>query len=757
MKKFTLLSFTLLFAATFITNTAFSKDPAGNKDVVQVANLGELLEMDFTDNTTVYQITGEVVLTYQQDFRNQKYIQDDHGAILIDDRTTGNFDPGIILTEYDLYDGITGLKGTISIFGNMRQFVPNEDPGDATSEDNEVIPVEISLTEFVDNFMDYQSRLVKVLNVSFVNPTGNFANGQVYEITDGDVTALFRTTFFGEDYIGTPIPGGPFNITGLPNSRAEGDYLSARFLSDFEPLASYEITFDVIDENDDPVTDAVITLGTQTNAAGDYLFEDVPGGSHPFTVVKEGYFTREGMVAVSEDATITIVLVEISSDLVTEFPWEEDFEGEEFPPLTWNHYAYGAGGWASTSTAHTGAKAAWHTFATTEANSWLVSPQIQIPEDISLLLKFFQRNNFMNDYEYSAVKISTGSGNPMQDEFEEVYEASATIGTYTERIVNLADYAGKVVYIAFVYQGTNAHQWFIDDLSIEEAPEAIEVDNIAALYDAEVGDLVYQVTGEVFITHQQQAYRGQMYIQDGSAAIMIDDPAGIITTEYNNYDGLINIKGTLSLFQEMLQFVPTEDFGAPNSTGNTVEPMVVTLAELSEDIQGMLVVVRNVSFDFDNEDFPADHIFTHNQSYYILDASGSGVIRTPNSPDLLDYFGTPIPTEPKDIVGVLHQRLEVTRLQPRSLDDFLEPTSIQEIEAAGFSMFPNPAVTQFTISGEQTIDYVRVYNMNGQLVMQEHVNNSSTVIDVSVLKTGIYIVQVIYGNNRLNYKLQIQK
>jgi hypothetical protein len=757
MKKFTLLSFTLLFAATFITNTVFSKDPSGSKDVVQVANLGELLEMDFIDNTTVYQITGEVVLTYQQDFRNQKYIQDDHGAILIDDRTTGNFDPGIILTEYNLYDGITGLTGTISIFGNMRQFVPVEDPGDATSEDNEVIPVEISLTEFVDDFMDYQSRLVKVLNVSFVNPTGNFANGQVYDITDGDVTALFRTTFFGEDYIGTPIPGGPFNITGLPNSRAEGDYLSARFLSDFEPLASYEITFDVIDENDDPVTDAVITLGTQTNAAGDYLFEDVPGGSHPFTVVKEGYFTREGMIAISEDATITVVLVEISSDLVTEFPWVEDFEGEVFPPATWSHYAYGSGGWASTSTAHTGAKAAWHTFTTTEANSWLVSPQIQIPEDISLLLKFFQRNNFMNDYEYSAVKISTGSGNPMQDEFVEVYEASATIGIYTERIVNLADYAGKVVYIAFVYQGTNAHQWFIDDIVIEQAPEAIEVDNIAALYDAEVGDLVYQITGEVFITHQQQAYRGQFYVQDGSAAIMIDDPAGIVTTEYNNYDGLTNIKGTLSVFQNMLQFVPAEDFGAPSSTGNTVDPMVVTLAELNEDMQGMLVMVRNVSFDFEHPDFPDSPNFAQNQSYFIIDGTGTGEIRTPNFADLLDYYGTPIPTEPKDLVGVLHQRFEITRLQPRALADFLEPTSIQEIEAAGFSMFPNPAVTQFTISGEQNIDYVRVYNLNGQMLKHQLVNSNHTVINIDTLKAGVYIVQVIYGNKSLNYKLQVQK
>ena len=753
MKKFTLLSILLVFIASSFCNSLIAQKNKDENDVVTVENLGELLDMDFTDNSTVYEITGEVVLTYQQSFRNQKYIQDETGGILIDDN------PGVITTSYNLYDGITGLKGTISIFGNMRQFTPAEDPGDATSDNNEVIPIEISLAEFVDNFMDYQSRLVKVLNISFVDPTGNFANGQVYEITDGEISAEFRTTFFGEDYIGTPIPGGPFNITGLPNSRAEGDFHSARFLSDFEPLASYEITFDVIDENDDPVADAIITVGPITNDPGDYLFENVPGGSQPFTVEKEGYFTREGMIAVSEDETITVVLVEISTDLVTTFPWGEDFEGEEFPPSTWSHYAYGAGGWASTSTAHTGQKAAWHTFSASEADSWLVSPQIQLPEDVNYLLKFFQRNNFMNDYGYSGVKISTGSGNPMQDEFVEVYEASATIGSYSERLINLADYEGKVIYIAFVYQGTNAHQWLIDDIVIEEAPEAIEVDNIAALFDAEGGDLVYQITGEVFITHQQRAYRGQFYIQDDTRAIMVDDPTGIVTTDYDNYDGLINIKGTLSTFQDMLQLVPTEDFGAPNSTGNTVDPMEVRLYELNEDIQGMLVLVRNVSFDFDHPDFdaPDDPNFAHNRTYIIYNDMDTAVIRTPNSAGLLDYFGTPIPTEPKDLIGVLHQRWEVTRLQPRSLEDFLEPTSIQEIEAAGFNMFPNPAVTQFTISGEQSIDYVRVYNMSGQLLMHEPVNSNHTIINVDALKTGVYIVQVIYGNRSVNYKLQVQR
>jgi len=753
MKRFTLLSLLFFVGISIMAIQGFAGNNKSTKNAVEVANLGELRAQEMGE--TVYLVTGEVVITHIHGQRNQKYIQDDTGAIVIDDPD------GIITTEYNLYDGITGVSGTLSAFQNLLQFRPAEDPGEATSADNIIEPLVITLNDIQP---EHQAMLIRVNEVEFVGDYTTFNPSTNYNIEDPSGTGILRTPSqsAGLDYFGTDVPEGANDMVALVSQYAGDMQIFPRSLEDIylDGVPIFDVTFSVIDEEDVAITDAVITFDGTTYDAGEYFFADVFSGIYNYTVEKTGYFTRTRQVTISgEDITVIVVLVAESPDMVDVFPWDEDFEGEEFPPLTWSHYAYGPGGWASTPNANSGQKAAFHDFEAGEVDSWLVSPQIQLPEEESMLFKFFQRNAFMNRYDYSGVKISTGSGNPQQNEFVEVFESSSPIANYSERIINLSDYAGKVIYIAFVYQGDNAHQWFIDDISVEEAPEAIEVDNIAALYDAEVGDLIYQVTGEVFITHQQQAYRGQMYIQDGSAAIMIDDNAGIITTEYNNYDGLVNIKGTLSVFQNMLQFVPVEDPGPANSTGNTVEPMEVSIADLNEEMQGMLVLVRNVSFDFDHPGFnsPEDPNFAHNRTYIIYNNTDTAVIRTPNYEDLLDYYGEPIPTEPKDLIGVLHQRWEVTRLQPRSLADFLEPTSIQEIEAAGFNMFPNPAVTHFNISGEQTIDYVRLYNMNGQLVMQEQVNNSSTVIDVSVLKTGIYIVQVIYGNNRLNYKLQIQK
>ncbi|MBK6965943.1 MAG: chitobiase/beta-hexosaminidase C-terminal domain-containing protein [Bacteroidales bacterium] len=93
--------------------------------VNDVANIAAL-RAGLTDGTA-YRLTGEAVLTFKSITRNAKYIQDATGAITIDDNT------GKITTTYNLYDGITGITGTLSLNNLMLQFVPVIDPGAASS------------------------------------------------------------------------------------------------------------------------------------------------------------------------------------------------------------------------------------------------------------------------------------------------------------------------------------------------------------------------------------------------------------------------------------------------------------------------------------------------------------------------------------------------------------------------------------------------------------------------------------------------
>jgi len=702
------------------------------------------------DGETVYTLISEAILTYQEDWRNSKYIEDETAGILIDDS------PGIITTQYDIYDGITGIQGTLSVFGNMLQFVPQEDPGAATSSNNVIEPLVITMEEFVNNFMDYQARLITIENVYFADPEGNFVNGTVYDFTDGDIVAEFRTTFYGVDYIGDPIPEVLLNLTGLPNSRAQGDFLTSRNWGDIETLTYYSVTFEIMDEDENPIEDAMLVFRGDTLVSAPYFIEEVPVGTHHYVASRDGYHSASGNVSVTDSDLIhPIIMVAVDEDMITEFPWFEAFDDEEFPPAGWSHYALGdAGGWELAD------GQAYHDYTDQgeAADSWLVTPQIFLSEDEHLLLTFLQRNQFMTDYGYSGVMVSTGSGNPVHEQFVELYESDSNIGIADphEAMVDLADYAGKVIYLAFVYQGEYAHRWWVDDVMIDYAPEAIEVPDIATLRQQPMGDLAYRITGEVVITHLQQAYRGQLYIQDETGAILIDDPSGIIETPYGLYDGITYLTGTLTQFQDMLQLIPTEDPGEPTSHDNEVIPYEVTLADLNPDIQGWLVVVRGVSFYEDNPE-----TFTHNESYYIYDDTADGEIRTPNWEGLLDYFGEPVPDTPKDLIGVLHQRFNVVRLQPRMLADFMDPdpSDVPLTEASGIKAYPNPANTRLTLESEGLhIEQVRIYSLSGQMVMQVNTASSDHIqLDVKGLNTGMYIIQAISGNDVRSLKLQITR
>jgi len=104
-----------------------------------------------------------------------------------------------------------------------------------------------------------------------------------------------------------------------------------------------------------------------------------------------------------------------------------------------------------------------------------------------------------------------------------------------------------------------------------------QVANLVDLRAGTLGDY-YEVTGEV-IAVWAQSYRNQKWAQDSSAGIMLDDDSGIITTTYNEGDGITGIKGQLAEYRGLIQLLPTIDPGAATSTGKVVTPEVVTITQ----------------------------------------------------------------------------------------------------------------------------------------------------------------------------------
>ena len=742
-----------LVLAGFLVMLSASQSVAQGKDVVQVATLAELRQQA-ADNTTIYEVTGEVVLTHQHPWRNQKYLQDATAAVLVDDNGV------VITTAYQLYDGITGIKGKLTTFNQLLQFVPVEDPGAATSNNNVVEPLLIALAAITPA---HQAQLLRINDVDFVGSYTNFDGNQSYNIEDASGPGVLRTPNPATvlDYFGTPVPTETTDMIVVVTQFNDVLQVFPRALADFYPdgLPTHTVTFVIIDEDNDPVADAVITFDGETFAAGEYVFENVEAGNYTFSVAKEGYFSRSGQVAVTgDDVERTVVLVAQHANAVTTFPWSEGFEAT-VPPTDWKHFAYGAGGWQSTTTAHTGSGAAYHDRTTTEAgaaDSWLVSPQIVIGQDDDLLIRFFERNQFMTNYDYSGVKISIGSGNPEHGEFAEVYKSVATMGTYTERVLGLSAYAGKAIYVAFVYQGLDAHRWLIDDVTIEAAPEAIPVANLAELRQQSPGDLIYEITGEVIITHMH-AQRNQKYIQDASAAMLIDDPVvsgnpSIIQTQYQLYDGITGLKGKLTVYNQLVQFVPVEDPGPASSSGNVVEPLKLTLSQLTPDHQAMLVIIEQVSINTESENF-APSI-----SYNISDASGASILRTPSASAALDYFNTPIPTTPVNMIAMVSQFNDDMQIFPRSLADIGVEMNVQTVTAEKpVRIFPNPFSHELQIVATTSLREIVVFNALGQVVESIHNPSERTTLNTSSYQQGIYFVRFVGTNGSVQTEKLIKR
>lgn len=187
-------------------------------DATQVADIAALRAG--AEDGTFYQVTGEAVITYQQGFRNQKYVQDASGAILIDD-TAGN-----ISTSYNVGDGLTGLVGTLSSFNGMLQFVPAGDPGAATSTGNTVTPQILTISEFNTNFENYEAELVAFEDVTFTTADGviTFDNGDSYPIEDAGQNTTLVEALFNLEYTGDIVPTNAVNVVGLAGEENNGEY-----------------------------------------------------------------------------------------------------------------------------------------------------------------------------------------------------------------------------------------------------------------------------------------------------------------------------------------------------------------------------------------------------------------------------------------------------------------------------------------------------------------------------------------------------
>ncbi len=690
-------------------------------EFIEVPNLTELRDA-FTGGSEIFVVTGEVILTYKQDFRGQKYIQDAAAGVLIDD-----YD-GAITTEYALGDGISGLAGTLSEYENMLQFIPVNDPGTPTSSGNQITPIEITVAEMLSSFEDYEARVVKIQEVSFVDAGSVFENGSVYQIMDDSkAEGSFRTTFYDMDYIGSMIPAGAGTIIGILNSRDEGNFITARsqaeliwgavgepsnYPTDFSAVASgTSISVAWTDASGEVLPQGYLVLASdQDNIAlpedgmpqdNDMDFSDGMGALNVISGVQSASFAgltpemtyyfkifsftntgdaidfkTDGTVPAAQATTEQTSEVDI---LFTTFDdgWEnwtsysvtgdqvwilDDVHGIEDTPCA------KMSGYAGSSNAN---------------EDWLISPFLDLSNYDNEMFSFFSAMNYTGPA--LQVKVSAdydGTGNPNDFTWTDFTDQSQwpPAGSYFEftssGMLDLSAFTDESINIAFVYTSTadESATWEVDNVLVKEAEVIGEPSNYPTAYAVSAS--------------------GQTVMASWMDAIGEIIPGGYVV-----------------LISDQTEFTFPED-GTP----------IANDTDLSDGM-GALNVMPGVGTASFSE-------LMETTSYHTF------IIPYTNSGALIDYK---------------------TDDTPPAGSATTDPSGIYENQnPLAISIYPNPSTGIIYFEAEDAVKTIEVFNLVGMKVQQVNMDGFDGQLDLSNLEGGIYMVRFAADEKVSSRRIVIQ-
>jgi len=204
-------------------------------------------------------------------------------------------------------------------------------------------------------------------------------------------------------------------------------------------------------------------------------FNPVVDGGVTFDYLDRWYFTV-GAVNGDGDAVVEPARwfqIEDAPQVITTFPWTENFDLALTAPADWTLTDVDGGGttWVGTTTyAHSAPNAFKHSYSTAVPdpgqNGWLITPAIQVPAG-NYYLSWWNYNVYPTWMVYNGVKVNT-TNNPTDPNWVEIWSQGTAASAWSQAVVNISAYAGQTVYFAFNYQGYDGDDWYIDDVSVYE-------------------------------------------------------------------------------------------------------------------------------------------------------------------------------------------------------------------------------------------------------------------------------------------------
>ncbi len=119
-------------------------------------------------------------------------------------------------------------------------------------------------------------------------------------------------------------------------------------------------------------------------------------------------------------------------------------------------------------------------------------------------------------------------------------------------------------------------------------------------------------------------------------------------------------------------------------------------------------------------------------------------------------------TESNDITGLTAGNYYWLRIWEWNNNDYgsvgicleeVYTSGIEDLEKFGFTYYPNPAKNLITVSAEEKINQIDIYNITGQLILSKTISNTQSTIDISNLRKGTYFIKVQIGTLNGTFKL----
>ncbi len=265
--------------------------------ITGISNVADIAALRAGTLNAYYTLTGNAVVSHVRTpagtvtvntTRNQKFIQDATGGILIDDSA------GKITTPFTIGDSMNNISGQLIDFNGILELVPLQNQT-VVSSGNTLTPENISIAVLNANVNNYESKLISFNNITItgtvvagvvtqLTPGQVFTTSTNYNVFDGTTNGVLRTGFAEANYIGTTIPTGAFNITALGYdnvSSATPPVLTPQFiprnLADFTTLQNQNNEIAGLKVYPNPVSNGVLHVESSLNLEKTVSLFDVLG------------------------------------------------------------------------------------------------------------------------------------------------------------------------------------------------------------------------------------------------------------------------------------------------------------------------------------------------------------------------------------------------------------------------------------------------------------------------------------------------